>query len=535
MSETATATDLGSRLLDNARRLGAQPALIHRDEVVSFADLGKDVELLAQGFLRAGLKKNERVAVLIPPSRDFFAVAFALFRSGVTPVLIDPGIGFSNMGRCLAEAAPDAFVGSAKAHIARAAGGWAPTARLKVVVGGPSLGLPTLEAIRELGRGRTLDLPSVPADGRAAILFTSGSTGAPKGAVYEHSMFSAQVDQLRELFDIKEGELSLATFPLFGLFDAALGLTVVIPEMDFTRPGLVDPMAIVEPIQKHRIQQLFGSPALLDRVGRFGAKYGIALPSLSRVMSAGAPVPARTLRRFSLLLNQNVPIYTPYGATEALPVALTSSFEILSETSAKTLRGEGICIGKPVKGIEAAVIRIEEGPIRTWSDDLRVPRGTVGELAVKGPVVTGEYFRRESDMAKAKIGDGKGFWHRMGDLAYFDEQGRLWFCGRKAHRVKTEKGEHYTICVEGVFNAHPKVKRTALVGVGLNPVLCVELEPDIEPTDELKNDILNLPGRPDFTKDIKDILFHPSFPVDTRHNAKINREALAVWAGRRLA
>jgi len=164
-----------------------------------------------------------------------------------------------------------------------------------------------------------------------------------------------------------------------------------------------------------------------------------------------------------------------------------------------------------------------------------VPRGTVGELAVKGPVVTGEYFRRESDMAKAKIGDGKGFWHRMGDLAYFDEQGRLWFCGRKAHRVKTEKGEHYTICVEGVFNAHPKVKRTALVGVGLNPVLCVELEPDIEPTDELKNDILNLPGRPDFTKDIKDILFHPSFPVDTRHNAKINREALAVWAGRRLA
>lgn len=528
-------TDLGSRLLDNAKRLPQQPALIHGDQITTFEELGKDVELLAQGFLRAGFKKNDRVAVLIPPSRDFFAVAFALFRSGVTPVLIDPGIGFSNMGRCLAEAEPQAFVGSAKAHIARAAGGWAPTARLKIVAGGPSLGLSTLETMRELGKGRTLDLPAVPGDGHAAILFTSGSTGAPKGAVYQHSNFSAQVDQLRELFGIKEGELSLATFPLFGLFDAALGLTVVIPDMDFTRPGLVDPMAIIVPIQKHRIHQLFGSPALLDRVGRFGEKHGIALPTLSRVLSAGAPVPAKVLARFAKVLNQNVPIYTPYGATEALPVALTSSFEILEETAAKTTRGEGICVGKPVKGIEAAVIRIEEGPIKLWSDDLRVPQGTVGEIAVKGPVVTGEYFRRVEDMAKAKIGDGTGFWHRMGDLGYYDHLGRLWFCGRKAHKVKTEKGMHYTICVEGVFNAHPKVKRTALVGVGLNPVLCVELEPGTEPTEALKAEILAIPNRPEFTKDIKDLLFHPGFPVDTRHNAKINREALAVWAGRKLA
>lgn len=527
--------DLGSRLQDNAKRLGNQPALIHRGVVLSYEDLARDAELLAHGFLRAGFKKNDRVAVLIPPSRDFFAVSFALFRAGVTPVLIDPGIGFSNMGRCLDEAAPDGFVGSAKAHIARAAGGWAATARLKVVAGGPSLGLATLDTMRELGRTRGLDLPPVPADGRAAILFTSGSTGAPKGAVYEHSMFSAQVDQLRELFAIKEGELSLATFPLFGLFDVALGQTVVIPEMDFTRPGTVDPMAIIVPIQKYKIHQLFGSPALLDRVGRFGAKHGIALPTLTRVMSAGAPVPAKTLALFAKMLNPEAPIYTPYGATEALPVALTSSQEILGETAAKTLRGEGVCVGRPVKGIEVAVIRIEEGQIKTWSDDLRLERGKVGEIAVKGPVVTGEYFRRVEDMAKAKIGDGKGFWHRMGDLGYFDETGRLWFCGRKAHRVRTEKGEHYTICIEGVFNGHPKVKRSALVGVGLNPVLCVELESGAEPSDALKNDILAIAGRPDFTRDIKDVLFHPGFPVDTRHNAKINREALAVWAGSRLA
>ena len=535
MSETATAADLGSRFLDNAKRLGAQPAVIHHNEITTYADLGRDVELLAHAFLRAGFNTNERVAVMIPPSRDFIAVSFALLRAGVTPVLIDPGIGFSNMGRCLSEAAPDAFVGSAKEHIARVAGGGAPTARLKVVVGGLSLGLPTLETMRDLGRGRAVDLPHVPGDGYAAILFTSGSTGAAKGVVYEHTMFSAQVDQLRELFDIKEGEVSLATFPLFGLFDAALGQTIVIPDMDFTRPGMVDPMAIIVPIQKYMIRQLFGSPALLDRVGRFGAAHGIALPTLKRVLSAGAPVSAGTLALFSKMLDQDIPIYTPYGATEALPVALTSSVEILGETAARTVRGEGVCVGKPVKGIEAAVIPIEEGQIAAWSDDLRVPRGAVGEIVVKGPVVTREYFRRVSDMAKAKIGDGKTFWHRMGDLGYFDDQGRLWFCGRKAHRVRTRKGEHYTICVEGVFNAHPQIKRTALVGVGLNPVLCVELEAGTAPSDALKRNILNLAQSSSLTQDIKDILFHPGFPVDTRHNSKINREELAIWAGRQLS
>ncbi|MBI4061222.1 MAG: AMP-binding protein [Elusimicrobia bacterium] len=531
----SAAADLGSRLLDNARRLGARPALIHRGVATSFADLGRDVELLAQGFLRAGLKRHDRAAVMIPPSRDFFAASFALLRANATPVFIDPGIGFSNMGRCLAESEPAAFVGSAKAHMARAAAGWAPTARLRIVAGGPSLGLPALETLRELGRSRALDLPAVPADGRAAILFTSGSTGAPKGAVYEHSMFSAQADQLRELFGIKEGELSLATFPLFGLFDVVLGQTVVIPDMDFTRPGMVDPMAIIEPIQTHGVHQLFGSPALLDRVGRFGARHGVALPSLTRVMSAGAPVPARTLERFSKMLGEGVPIHTPYGATEALPVALTSSAEILGETAARTVRGKGVCVGRPVKGIEAAVIRIADGPIKAWSEELRAPRGAVGEIAVKGPAVTGEYFRRVAEMADAKIGDGKSFWHRMGDLGYFDERGRLWFCGRKAHRVRTEKGELYTVCVEGVFNAHPRVRRTALVGVGLIPVLCVELEPGAAPSEELKKEILELSEGPESARDVKDVLFHPSFPVDARHNAKIDREALARWAARRLA
>lgn len=527
--------DVAGRFLEVAARLGDAPALIHRGRAASFAELAAEVERLAAGLRRAGLQPGERAALLVPPSRDFFACTFALFRVGAVPVLIDPGIGFKNMGRCLEDAQPAAFIGSPKAHVARWLGRWAKSARLSLVADGKIPGLWNTRELRGVGGRGEFSAPSAPADAAAAILFTSGSTGTPKGAVYTHGIFSAQVELLRELFDIREGEVSVPTFPLFALFDVALGMTAVIPKMDFTRPGSVDPAAIIGPLQKHRAQQLFGSPALLDRVGRYGARHGVALPHLRRVMSAGAPVPAKVLARFKEMLGVGVPIHTPYGATEALPVALISVPEILNETAAMTAEGHGVCVGRPVRGMDADVITISDGPVHTWSESLRVRPGEIGEIVVKGDVVTREYFRLPQATALAKIRDGASVRHRMGDLGYFDERGRLWFCGRKSQRVKTDEGELYTIPVEGVFNAHPSVKRTALVGVGRTPVLCVELEPGTKtPEEDLTRELLALGRKCDHTRSIKTILYHPSFPVDIRHNAKIFREKLAAWAAERL-
>jgi acyl-CoA synthetase (AMP-forming)/AMP-acid ligase II len=532
------ARDVASRFLDIAKRRADALALIPPKgrDMVSFRTLARDVDRLAAGLRRAGLKPGDRAALLVPPSRDFFACTFALFRLGAVPVLIDPGIGLRNMGRCLSEAKPAAFIGSPKAHLARLLARWAPDARLSIVADGKLPGLWNTRKLRVLGSHETFAPVPLTSDTPAAVLFTSGSTGAPKGAVYTHGVFAAQMDMLRSMFSIREGDVSLPTFPLFALFDVALGMTAVLPDMDFTRPGLVDPAKIVVPLQRHKIQQLFGSPALLDRVGRYGERHGIALPDLTRVMSAGAPVPARTIGRFSKMLEPGVQIFTPYGATESLPVALIGSREILDETAALTAQGRGVCVGRPAAGVEVAVIRITDAPIPRWSDDLRLPAGEVGEIVVKGPVVTREYFGLPEATAAAKIADGPDVRHRMGDLGYLDESGRLWFCGRKAHRVKTPEGELYTIPVEGVFNAHPAVKRTALVGVKETPVLCVELEAGAAvKTEELTRDLLKLAGRHPHAARIKTILYHPAFPVDIRHNAKIRREQLAEWARGELA
>jgi acyl-CoA synthetase (AMP-forming)/AMP-acid ligase II len=513
-----------------------------RRRTLTFRELDCWSSRLAAGFEKAGIGRGIRTALLVPPSPELFAITFALFKCGAVPVFIDPGIGARNMKGCLAEAAPAAFIGIPKAHLARRLLGWGKASlKTLVTVNGGRFwgGIPLTEvesATSAYSPAETLR------DEIAAILFTSGSTGPPKGVVYTHGNFAAQIAALQEIYSISPGEIDLPTFPLFALFAPALGMTALIPQMDFTRPGMVDPEKILKTAQDYNATTMFGSPALLNRVGRYGTAHGAVLPQMKRVISAGAPVPAAVLERFATILPDDAAIFTPYGATEALPVSSIDHREILADTFQATCAGKGICVGKPVNGLSLAVIPITDEPVSGWSEDLRLVPGEIGEIVVRGPQVTASYFARPEATRLAKITapDG-GFWHRMGDLGYLDESGRIWFCGRKSHRVITPQGLLFTIPVEGVFNTHQDVLRTALVGTGersaQRPVLCVELEKGVPRSAEgrIRRELLEIGARFPHTAMVRDILFHPAFPVDIRHNAKIFREKLALWATRRLA
>jgi len=314
-------------------------------------------------------------------------------------------------------------------------------------------------------------------------------------------------------------------------------MTAVIPQMDFTRPGTVDPRRILGPATQYSATTMFGSPALLNRVGRYAEKHDIKLSGMKRVISAGAPVPAAVLERFARLLPDDAQIFTPYGATESLPVCSIGSREILGETGRLTGAGHGVCIGRPVKSITLRIIPISDTPISGWTDDLPLPDGQVGEIAVRGPQVSTAYLNRPEATRLAKIPDPSGgVWHRMGDVGYQDVNGRVWFCGRKAHRVVTAQETLFTIPVEGVFNTHPAVFRTALVGVSkrgsVQAVLCVELEKSCSSAEKgrIRKELLEIGSAYPHTQGISEILFRPAFPVDIRHNAKIFREKLAIWA-----
>lgn len=596
MSATVT-NNIASHLAVMAERQPDTPAVVapHRDREgqlhyhqLTFRELNAASDQIARGFERIGIRRGLRTALMVPPGLDFFAVTFALFKVGAVPVLIDPGIGLNNFAACLAEAEPQAFIGISKAQAARVLLGWGPSITISVTIGARWFwGGHTLEQVNELGSddghrsgaavpvevpastGTVERLPAggdaCPTSETAAILFTSGSTGVPKGVVYTHAMFSAQVEQVRGLYGIQPGEIDLPTFPLFALFGPALGMTEVLPEMDFTRPADVDPLKIIAAIERFRVTNMFGSPALINRVGRHGEAHGVNLPYLRRAISAGAPVPAKALARFVAMLPPGAQVFTPYGATECLPVANIGSNEILGETRTQTELGKGVCVGRPVSGLTVKIIRITDEPIAAWSDDLELPTGQVGEIAVQATQASRAYFHRDHSTALSKIPAANGkFFHRMGDVGYLDERGRIWFCGRKSHRVVTTVGTLFTIPCEAIFNTHPAVFRTALVGVcpvaalyerrasesgkpqqdgghrpplqeaaePLEPVLCVELESEARGQDEarLRAELLALGAKFPHTQAIRTLLFHPAFPVDIRHNAKIFREKLAVWA-----
>ena len=523
-----------------------QQAVLHpkTGAQLTFRQLNEDCDRYAWGLSRLGIGRGTRTILMVRPGLEFFSLTFALFKLGAVPVLIDPGMGKANLLGCIEEAAPEAFIAIPLAQAARVLRPHAfRTVKTAVTVGRRWFwGGPTLAHVREAA---WREFPCAPtrADDPAAILFTSGSTGAPKGVVYEHGMFDAQVRALRDYYGIREGEVDLPAFPLFALFSVAMGVTVVIPDMDPAHPARVDPEKFVAQIQTHHATQSFGSPAIWDRVGRYCAERSLTLPSLARVLMAGAPVAPSILERVRRILPDAADAHTPYGATEALPVCSITAREVLAETAALARAGTGTCVGKALPDIALRIIRISDDAVASWDDRLVLPRGEIGEVAVRGPVVTREYFRREDATAQAKIKDGASWWHRMGDVGYLDARDRLWFCGRKADRVGTAQGTLFTVPCEAIFNQHPDVFRSALVGIGpagrQRPVIVIEPHPDkfpttVDATARFTEELLRLGAANPLTAGITSVLFHRAFPVDVRHNVKISRDKLAAWAAEQL-
>ena len=511
---------------------------------LTFQQLDADSDQLAAGLAELGVGSGTRLALLVPPSIDFISLVFALFKAGAVTILIDPGMGRRNLVRCLQESEPEGFVTIPLVHtVRRLLHRRFLNARFNVAVG-PRLawGLPTLDDFRARSPAIFASVATRPED-PAAVIFTTGSTGPPKGVLYRHGNFAAQVAEIRDFYRIRPGEIDLPCFPLFGLFNAAMGVTTVLPRMDPTRPARVDPNRIVQAICDWNVTQAFGSPAVWNRVGRHCEQFRVGLPSLRRVLSAGAPVPAHVLKRMKDAIHSEGDIHTPYGATEALPIASIAASEVLCETAKKTSQGAGVCVGRRFPGIRWKVIRITDAPIGELSDAHELPTAEIGELIVRGPVVTERYVTRTEANALAKIADDGEFWHRMGDVGYLDAQDRFWFCGRLAHRVLSSTGPMYTIPCEAIFNEHPHVFRSALVGVGPSgsqvPVLIVEPERGRFPRrkksrEELFDELRQIARANPLTEHLDLFMVHPSFPVDIRHNAKIFREKLAVWAARRI-
>lgn len=519
---------------------------VRQYRTLSFADLELRSSSIAAGLQQMGVLPGMRIVLLVRFGADFITLVFALLKVGAVVVLVDPGMGRRNLVDCLAQTDPHGFVAIEIVQLVRMIlRRRFPRARLNVTVGHRwgILPAPTLEMLSRIPSGLYRP-PDIGQDDPAAIIFTTGSTGPPKGVLYTHQTFNSQIDQLVEHYGIQPGGRDLSGFPLFGLFNAVMGTTTVIPDMDPTRPADVDPPRLLDAIEHWHIDQAFGSPALWNTVGRYCERTGSKLRTLKRVLSAGAPVSPRILSSLRNAMDQQGHVYTPYGATEALPVASIESREVLEETAAKTACGAGTCVGRRFSGIQWQVIEICDEPLPAHADCKLVPPGTIGELMVSGKVVTQAYMTRTDQNAFHKVVDGNRLWHRMGDVGYLDDQDRFWYCGRKSHRVQTSWGNMFTDPCEAIFNGVPEIYRSALVGIGTPgqqlPVIIVEPWPEHRPANmaaekKLVEQLQQIAQQSPLTNRIERILIYPTrLPTDIRHNAKIFREKLVPWAKSKL-
>ena len=502
----------------------------------------RDQSLRYANFLAAcGLAPGQRVMLMVRPGADFVCLTFALFMIGATVILIDPGMGYKNLLRSLSKVEPQALIGISLAHyFSRLFPKTFRTVKRRFTLGFTcGLGGKNLALAARFPAEFSCYQPKE--EELAAIIFTTGSTGPPKGVAYPHRIFATQLAMIRDYYRIGENDTDQPGFPLFGLFSVALGATAVIPDMDPTRPARVDPKRFVDALTAHSVSYSFASPALWKVVVQYCLEHGLVLSGLKKILVAGAPVDGDLLAALRRVLPAEAEIHTPYGATECLPVISIESREILAETWAMSRAGQGICVGRPLPGIKARVIAIADQPITDIAEARPMAVGEIGEIIVSGPVVTRCYIGDEAETTAAKIADGDTFWRRIGDVGYQDDKGRLWYCGRKGHRVRISADTTlYTICCEAIINGHPDVARSALVGVAVTgwqrPVMI------IEPVKSFRGDrqrllegVAELAAGSPVTKMLKSFLIHEDFPVDIRHNAKIFREKLATWAAQELA
>ena len=545
---------------ENIVRLAADPAHRHRPAVVelggpdgqgrevSWELLNKRVEDIAAGMLGHGIRPGDRISLLVPPSADLAAVLFASLRIGAVAVIADAGLGVDGLTRAVIGAHPDWIIGISKALAAARTLGW-PGRRISVhtlpTVDRTVLGVDTSltdlarsgDQMRELGA--PLDAPWPDADDDAAILFTSGSTGPAKGAVYTQRQLHAMFTAVGETLDLDPERGLVAGFAPFALLGPALGAPSVVPDMDVTRPGELTASALAQAVEALGAPAVFTAPAALRNIiataPALTEQERAALARVPSYFSAGAPIPAHLLRELATLM-PNARALTPYGMTECLAVTAIdlAGIEAAGE-------GSGVCVGTPVPRVRVAIAPLDE--LGATTGDVTTEAGVTGEVLVQAPHVRDRYLMLWGTTAESMRFEG---WHATGDVGHLDADGRLWIEGRVAHVLATPGALFTPVQIEEAAEAVPTVRRAGAAAVGprgtQQVVVFLETEDGYRPgkagrprpAEPGLQEAVRRAVRERCGAEVVAVFVTRALPTDIRHNSKIDRAALSRWSDQTL-
>lgn len=492
---------------------------------LSYGEFSVRSKSLANALSARGVKKGERVLLFVKPCLELPVLVFALFRIGAIPVVIDPGIGRQRLLEAIKHAAPTTLISEPIFHFIRHMFLRSLRSVNLAISAKELVSMANFRSTDEIS-----DIAELSPDDPALIVFTSGATGSPKGVVYTHSMLYSQLNLIEELV-ASSLNVDLSCFPLFALFSLGMGKTSIIPHMDVSKPAQADGAHLVRHIRDFGVEMATGSPAIWIRLAHYCKANSVTLPTLRSIVMFGAPVPV-WLHELLRAVMPNADTFTPYGATEALPVSWISGSRIIAEFKEAINAGQGVCVGKVVRGTKVKIIdNYDDEHLENLSSIKEASTHTVGEIAVCGSQITRSYFCNPKADAAAKIADDGQIWHRMGDLGYMDSNNNLWFCGRKDHWVELNNKRRFPAMVEAIFNQHSEVNRSALIPLADKAAVVVERKDHAKRLGTAQhrrfiNELRWIGSRYEVTRDIKHFFIHPHFPVDCRHNIKIDRKAL---------
>lgn len=508
--------------------------------VTSFSQLSQRVNNVSSGLKEIGVKQNDRIALLIPPGGDLAAVLYGVWRAGAVAVVVDAGLGLKGIREALRGAGPDYVIGVPKAlGITRLMGLHAINISTSPLEEKRKKALKvtyTLADIENLGRGKPLP-NSVKDSSDAAVVFTSGATGPPKGVTYTHAHLQSQRDALINLYKITPNDRLVAAFGPFALFGPALGILSATPNMNMSKPSTLTATALADAVAASKATLVFGSPAALANIistaDRLSERQRQVLTKPRLLLSTGAPVPLETLYSIRTII-PNAIAHTPYGMTEMLPVA-DIDIKDLEHAGAKN----GICVGYPVPEVSVTIqpLNVQGEP----SGEPVITPGVTGEICISSNHGKREYDKLYFTEQASRIISDNHVGHRSGDVGHFDEKGRLWVEGRLAHVVTTPTGPVTPYALETAVKKIQYVQEAAAVGVGpvgnQTVVIVITIIGEEKKglaqtfiTHQVRNLVATVSDC-----DVSAVLVAKTLPVDIRHNSKIDRKKVSVWATRILA
>jgi acyl-CoA synthetase (AMP-forming)/AMP-acid ligase II len=491
----------------------------------TFHELENKIQSAHDYFLQHNVQPGYLVLLIMPMSPKFIANLFGLFRIGAIPILIDPGLPIKKMASALNPTQPTLLIGK-KIHL------WIAKYRLKLTsirrhISPP----PTKKIYQNLNNHyptKTENKPhkkSFDAKSTLAIVFTSGSTGIPKGVTYTHELCKAQLNLLKTAYQLDPGKIDIPLLLNFCLFNPALGIATVLPPINVKAPLKTSLQKLLKILGDKEITHSFGSPIFWKAITTKALKLKKTFSHIQKLFLAGCSAPTGLIENLKIIF-PNAHFEIPYGATEALPLT-TLSGTLLCEKQKKHPYA-GACLGKPLPGIKIIILDL--------SQPCPLSPMTVGEIAASGPIVSQDYDQLPNQNKENKwIDHQQTLWHRMGDVGYIDHEGCIWFLGRKKECCITASQIMYTEPCEAVFLKHPAVQRAALIFIPTKTasIPAMVIEPKQWSTVYLPwkkkafiRTLQTMALSKAHTSTIQHFFIQRSLPVDIRHNAKIHRLSL---------